>query len=197
MRREQHRAALARCRRARPRRARHGSARRDPRAARRAKEARIAASAIASDDAASLTLREPAMGDARDTCQSEPLECGVGLASRMAGARGREVEVLAHREIVVAERLMTHERQRRPDRAPVDAPDRRRALRPHRSAGAAVPRRAAKGGLACTVAPHRNTISPDCTSRSAPASAGKSTEHANGRPKVNDTQKDCSGTGER
>ena len=66
-----------------------------------------------------LAGREPAMHDFGDASELELLERGVGRRGGGARRARREVQVLARRQVVVAERLVADERHRSPHRAPV------------------------------------------------------------------------------
>src|ERR1700730_13790781 len=62
--------------------------------------------------ATSLTVRQPPVRYVRHPSEAHALQRGVCVGLGVAARAGRELQVLDDREVVVAKRLMAHERER-------------------------------------------------------------------------------------
>ena len=102
-----------------------------------------------------------------------------------------------HGQVVVAERLVADERQRPADGAPVDGEVGAEHFRATRAQRQETRAQAQQRGLPGTVRAREQDDLTRFDLEIGACERGESSEHANGRPKMNDTQEDCSGSGER
>ena len=147
------------------------------------------ASAIGERQPPALALRQPAVRDSGDPLQADPLERGVGVGGACdRSTRVDEAHVLGDGEVVVAERLVADERDRAAD-APAARPrDRRRAPQPAPTRSGNSPAQSRSSVvLPGAVRPAEQHDLARLDLEVGARERGKSSEHANGRPKAYDS----------
>ena len=137
------------------------------------------------------------MRDSGDAGEPDAFECGVGRGGRAPGRSRREAKVLVHGQVVVAKRLVAHERERPANGAPVGGKVDAQHLRVAGAQREQSRAQAEQRGLARAV---RTCEQHDLAGIHVEIGArerGEAAEHAYSRPKVHDEQEHGSGNGER